>query len=121
VRLRWVVLAALGAHPADAQTADVQAGAHIFLGQCGACHSTQPGQTRVGPSLSGIVGRPSGSVPGYTYSSANLAAKLVWDSAALDRYLTNPRAVIPGTKMPYGGLRDPAERADLIAYLASLH
>jgi cytochrome c len=67
-----------------------------------------------------VVGRKTGSVPGYTYSPQNLAANLTWDPATLDKYLEAPRATIPGTKMTYAGLKDPAKRADLIAYLETL-
>ncbi len=74
----------------------------------------------VGPSLFGIVGRETGSVAGYSYSTGNKNAHLTWDDATLNKYLESPRDVVPGTKMTYGGLKDPTKRADLIAYLATL-
>ena len=67
-----------------------------------------------------MVGRKTGSVPGYTYSPQNQAANLTWDEATLDKYLEAPRAMIPGTKMTYAGLKDAEKRANLIAYLATL-
>ncbi len=67
------------------------------------------------------MGRPAGSIPGFHYSAANKNSGLTWDAATLDRYLTNPRKAIPGTLMSYPGLSDPKKRADLIAYLATLH
>ena len=88
--------------------------------QCAICHSVQPGRNLIGPSLDGIVGRKTGSEPGYTYSTANKNANLVWTPEELDKYLAAPRTVVPGTKMPYAGLQDAAKRADLIAYLATL-
>jgi len=103
-----------------AYAADPAAGKSVFQSTCGICHSVQPGANKIGPTLFGVVGRKTGSVPGYTYSPQNLAANLTWDPATLDKYLEAPRATIPGTKMTYAGLKDPAKRADLIAYLETL-
>jgi cytochrome c len=99
-------------------TGDPAAGQRIF-GQCRTCHVVEPGVNRVGPSLHGIVGRPAGSVPGYNYSTANKNSGKTWDAETLFTYLENPRAAIPGTKMAFVGLRDPQQRADVIAYLAT--
>lgn len=111
-------LAALAAAPALA--ADPAAGERVFKTQCGACHSALEGKNLVGPSLHGIVGRHSGQIAGFRYSAANKSADLTWDEATLDVYLTNPRAKIPGTTMTYVGLKNDTQRADLIAYLATL-
>ena len=75
----------------------------------------------VGPSLAGVVGRPAGQVAGFHYSAANKGSALVWDTATLDRYLTSPKDVVPHTIMTYAGLKDAKKRADLIAYLSTLH
>ena len=75
----------------------------------------------VGPSLFGVVGRKSGSVEGFHYSEANKSADLTWTPEVLDRYLAAPKDVVPGTIMPYPGLKDDAKRADVIAYLETLH
>jgi len=99
---------------------DPEAGQAVFKSTCTMCHSNQPGQNKIGPTLFGLVGRKTGSVEGYTYSPANIAANLTWDEATLDKYLTAPRATIPGTKMTYGGQKDAEKRANLIAYLATL-
>jgi cytochrome c len=106
---------------APARAQDAAEGRSVFQSQCGICHSPQPGRNIIGPSLSGVVGRHSGRVPGFRYSSANLASGLTWDPATLDRYLAGPQQVVPGTLMTYPGLKDPRRRADLIAYLATLH
>ena len=74
----------------------------------------------IGPSLFGVVGRPAGKVPGFRYSAANQATDIVWTPEVLDKYLTAPKAVVPGTTMLYAGLKDDAKRADLIAYLGTL-
>jgi cytochrome c len=103
-----------------AQAQDAAAGARIFKSQCSICHSPQPGRNIIGPSLFGVVGRHSGTIPDFHYSAANRASGLVWNPPTLDRYLTAPREVVPGTLMTYPGLKDEHERDDLIAYLASL-
>ena len=105
--------------PAHAQNAD--AGKTVFRQICGICHEAAEGKNRIGPSLFGIVGRKSGAVAGFHYSEGNKNSNLTWDEATLDRYLVNPRAVVPGTTMAYAGLKDDQKRHDLIAYLATLH
>jgi cytochrome c len=120
-RFAAAALVACGLLPAAAAAAgNPAAGAQLFKLQCGACHSTDAGTNRVGPSLFGVVGRKSGSVEGFRYSAANRNAGITWTAEALDKYLANPRAVVPGTIMPYAGLNNAAQRADLIAYLATL-
>lgn len=103
-----------------ARAADPAAGKSVFNSYCSICHSPQSGKNMVGPSLFGVVGRQTGAVPGYHYSPANQNAHLTWDEATLDKYLKDPRSVVPGTTMTYGGLKDDTKRADLIAYLATL-
>jgi cytochrome c len=104
-----------------ARAADAVAGQAVFKSQCGICHSVQAGRNMIGPSLAGIVGRKAGLEPNFHYSAANKSSGLTWDEATLDRYLTNPQAAVPHTIMTYGGLKDATKRADLIAYLATLH
>ena len=79
------------------------------------------GQNGVGPTLFGVVGRPAGSIPGFQYTADHKKLGVNWDAATLDKYLTNPRAMVPDTTMINPGLKDDAERADLIAYLETLH
>jgi cytochrome c len=67
-----------------------------------------------------VVGRKTGSVPGYSYSDANKNSGIVWTVDVLDRYLISPQVVVPGTKMGYPGMKDDQKRADLIAYLGTL-
>ena len=112
----WVVVLAL---PVGAQ--DATAGKVVFQAQCGACHSVQAGRNMAGPSLFNVVGRPAGQVAEFRYSPANKASALTWDAATLDRYLTSPKDVVPHTIMTYTGLKDAKKRADLIAYLATVH
>ena len=100
--------------------ADPASGEKLFKAKCALCHAVEPGKNKIGPSLAGIVGRPSGSVTGFKYSPANLAANVTWDEATLDKYLIDPKAMIKGTTMPFPGDKNDAERADLVAYLKSL-
>jgi cytochrome c len=92
------------------------AGKQVFV-ICSACHSIQPGQNMVGPSLHGIINRHSGMIPGYNYSPANKKSGLVWSEQELWAYLENPQKIVPGTYMTYTGVKDPQQRADVIAYL----
>jgi cytochrome c len=91
-------------------------GRQVFV-VCSACHSLQAGQNMVGPSLHGIVNRHSGTVPNFHYSPANQKSGLVWNEQELYAYLENPQKVVPGTYMTYTGVKDPQQRADLIAFL----
>jgi len=81
---------------------------------CAACHSIDDND--VGPKHRGVVGRRAGSVADYTYSTALKSSGITWDEATLDRWLVNPSALVPGTKM-FFKIDDPQARADLIAYL----
>ena len=110
-----------GAWPLSVQAADAVAGQAVFKTQCAVCHSPLPGKNIVGPTLFGIIGRKSGSVEGFHYSAANKAAGITWNADILDKYLESPRDVVPGTIMPYPGLKDDEKRADVIAYLETLH
>jgi cytochrome c len=118
--LDGIVLALFCGLAGAAHAQDAAAGARVFRSQCSICHSPQPGRNIIGPSLFGVVGRHSGTIPDFHYSAANRASGLVWNPPTLDRYLTAPREVVPGTLMTYPGLKDDHQRSDLIAYLASL-
>ena len=91
-------------------------GKNLYQG-CQACHSIEDND--LGPRHRGVVGRHAGSVADYNYSQALKNSGLTWDAATLDRWLTNPSALVPGTKM-YFKLDDPQARADVIAFLGQL-
>jgi cytochrome c len=114
----FIALAILAAAPALA--ADAANGEKQFKMKCGLCHTVEPGKNKIGPSLAGIVGRPSGSIEGFKYSPANKAAGLTWDVATLDKYLVDPKAMVKGTTMTFPGVKNDGERADIIAYLETL-
>lgn len=113
------VLGAALAGPAPAAPGDAVQGKVVFA-KCMACHQVVAGKNGIGPTLFQVSGRKAGTLPGYTYSPAMKASGLVWTPAALDTYLAKPMAKVPGTKMIFMGVPNPADRANLIAYLATL-
>ncbi|MEP9351209.1 cytochrome c family protein [Xanthobacter sp. KR7-225] len=106
---------------AEARAPDVAKGETAFK-KCLACHAIGPGaKAKVGPPLNGIVGAKWAHFEGYAYSQDikdGAAAGKVWDDATLNAYLTNPKSLAPKGKMAFAGIKNEAERADLIAYLA---
>lgn len=118
---RIVAIGFLAALPVAASAQDVENGKAVFK-KCMACH--QFGKSAVGPDLKGVVGRKAGTVEGYAYSDAVKTSGITWDEATISEYITNPKAN-PTTKEPwknkmiFPGIKDDAERKDLIAYLAT--
>lgn len=104
------------APPAHAQ--DIANGKSVFRA-CAACHATDQ-TNRVGPGLQGIVGRTAGTFPAFRYSRAMRKSGIIWDENSLDAYLAAPQKAIPGNRMPFAGLKNANDRADLIAYLSTL-
>lgn len=112
---RWLLAAgALAANVQAWALPDTLRGEQVYA-RCLACHALAV--DRVGPRHCGLFGRLAGSVPGFAYSQAMKKSKIVWNDKTLDRFLAKPMAMVPGTAMTYDGVPDPAERADLIAYL----
>ncbi len=112
-------MAVAGATPAPGTTpvrGDPAHGKSLYQA-CQACHSIE--ENDLGPRHRGVVGRRAGSVPDYNYSPALKSSGLTWDPTTLDRWLSNPSALVPGTKM-YFTVPDAQARADIIAYLAEL-
>ncbi len=99
---------------------DAAHGEQVFK-QCKVCHAIGPGaKAGVGPAQNGVYGSKAASRPGYNYSPAMKEAGekgIVWDDATLDKYLENPKAMVPGTKMVFPGLKSEKDRQDVIAYL----
>ena len=99
--------------------ADVTAGEKVFS-KCKACHKVD-GVDGTGPHLNGVVDRPKASIAGFGYSDALLAmAGDAWTTDNLNGFLTNPKEYAPGTKMGFAGLGKVEDRANVIAYLASV-
>lgn len=98
-------------------SADVGKGAKVFK-KCAACHKLEDGANATGPYLFGLVGRDSGAAAGFGYSGALPAG--VWTEEALNTFLTKPSDFAPGTSMSFAGLKKDTDRANLIAYLATI-
>jgi cytochrome c len=86
--------------------------------RCIGCHS--PKRDRTGPRHCGLVGRVAGSVSGFDYSTAMRDSAVVWDRITLDQFLESPLSFMPGTRMGFAGIKNAAERSNLIAYLEEL-
>ena len=115
-----LALSILAAMPAGSAAAgDVEAGKTAFK-KCALCHTAEAGKNKIGPSLFGIVGRKSATVENFNYSEAMKKFDHTWDEETLDTYLADPRATVPETKMVFPGIKDKAERDDVIAYLETL-
>lgn len=101
-------------------SADPARGARVFL-QCKICHVIEKGAaSTVGPNLWGIVGRPIATAPNFAYTDGLQALDDIWDYESLNRYLFDPQAMAPETRMVFPGVKPAQERADLIAYLRTL-
>jgi cytochrome c len=95
-------------------------GETLFRQRCSMCHSAVSSrQMPLGPNLAGVVGRKAASTS-FAYSPALKQSGLTWNRANLDRYLTSPPRLVPGTKMVVV-VPNPAERGALIDYLAASH
>ena len=97
-----------------AVAADAAHGKVVFQ-TCAACHSEKP--DAIGPPLRGVYGRNAGSLDSFRYSNAMMRANLTWDDANLHAYIKDPQAKVKGNRMPFGGLSNPADIDDVIAYL----
>ena len=130
VALAWALLIGIGLQPGVAaaqgtasrpwQTpppGDVVRGATLYQSQCTACHAVDVNKT--GPAHRGVFGRRVGSLPGYRYSAELAQSRLRWTPQTLNRWLEDPEELVPGQRMGFQveGVQD---RADLIAYLATL-
>jgi cytochrome c len=109
------VLLAIGI--AAAWAADVEHGKELFKA-CAACHNDQPGA--LGPPLNGVVGRKAAALDNFRYSGPMLRANLVWTPENLHDYIADPQGKVKGNRMPYGGLTNPNDVDDVVAYLATL-
>ena len=109
----------LGASSTTLAAGDPTAGEKVFATHCAVCHAVKPGENKVGPSLAGIVGSKSGTVPGFEFSPAMKGANVTWDYANLDKYLANPAGFVHGTKM-FVNLPNETDRENVIAYLNTL-
>lgn len=108
--------------PLVAEAADVEKGRKLFE-RCAYCHDPLPNAPIAAPDLAGVFGRPAGSVPGYKYSDAMKAKNLeglIWTEENLHQFVRSPKAFVPGTVMPFKGLKRKSMRENLFAYLKTL-
>lgn len=122
-------LAQTGTHNATAQTTaqarvwvtpiagDAVRGQALYAAQCTSCHAVDAHKT--GPAHRGVLGRRVGSAPGYTYSDEVAASRLRWTAQTLNAWLADPEDLVPGQRMGVQVI-DAKDRADLIAWLATL-
>ena len=112
-----VAISILAHVPAWAADGDSSRGANLFQ-NCVACHSLEPNKNMTGPSLAGLWNRKAGAVESFSRYSPSLASSgIVWDDKTLDEWLADPQHVVPGNTMTFPGIRDPQQRADLLAFL----
>jgi cytochrome c len=103
---------------ADAARADGDAArGEKKFGDCAACHKLEAGANNVGPSLHGIFTRKAGELADFRYSPAMKRSGITWSPETLDKFIADPQAMVPANRMPYAGIADAGDRADLIAYL----
>jgi cytochrome c len=108
-----LALAAAGVARADG---DAARGEKRFE-ECATCHTTEQGVNNVGPSLHGVFGRKAGEIADFRYSPALKGSGITWTPQTLDTFIADPQQRVPGNRMPFAGMPDAADRADLIAYL----
>ena len=113
VLIAAATLAAAGMARADGNAAR---GANKFE-ECAACHKIERSEDSVGPDLHGVFGRKAGTLADFRYSPALKRSGITWTPQTLDTFLADPQKVVPANRMPYAGLADASDRADLIAYL----
>jgi cytochrome c len=117
--LAWSAAALAAILPARAMAGDAQAGAKVF-DRCAVCHSLKNATRKIGPTLNRVIGRTAGTLPDYKYSGAMVLVGeggLVWTEDQLAEYVADPRRKVPGNAMAFGGLKNAAEVADVVAYI----
>jgi cytochrome c len=117
-----IVTAVIVAASAGAAAAQNAAKGEQDFAECRPCHAIGPNAVNMlGPELNGLDGRHSGSAPGYPYSDANKKSGIVWNEANFKRYIKNPQAMVPGTKMFFTGVSDQQKINDLWAYISQFN
>jgi cytochrome c len=114
-----ISLFAVAAYVRPGMAADADAGQAVFNQKCKVCHQIGPAAKNfVGPQLNGLDGRKTGAVEGYSYSDANKNSGVTWNEEEFKKYITNPQATIPHTKMVFAGLPKDTDRDNLWAYIS---
>lgn len=113
---RLALAAALVAAATAAHTQDAKRGEKLYE-ECVACHSKDRGAHGVGPALHGVIGRKAAVLDDFRYSPALKRSGITWDTKSLESYIADPQMAVPANRMPYAGMPDARDRADLIAYI----
>ena len=100
-----------------AAAADAEQGKVLYQA-CAACHTERP--DALGPSLKGVFGRKAAALEDFRYSNPMKRANLVWDEDNLRAYIIDPQGKVKGNRMPYGGITNPKDVDDIVAYLKTL-
>jgi len=111
-----ILIAAAGAFAAGVAHADAKRGEKLFE-ECRACHAVEPGASGVGPDLHGVIGRKAGAREDFRYSPALKKSGITWSPQTLNAYIADPQKVVPANRMPYAGMPEAKDRADLVDYL----
>ena len=115
----FIAVALIGLAPFSALAqADATRGEQLYV-ECAACHSFDNDTEELGPGLQGIFGRQAGALENYYYSPVLSDSRIIWNADTLNAFIADPQAAIPTNRMPYSGMPDPQDRADLIEYLMS--
>jgi cytochrome c len=117
MKRRILILGAVaGAFIFGSAQADVKRGEKLFE-ECRACHTLEAGTSSVGPDLHGVFGRRAGALEDFRYSPALKKSGITWSRQTLDAYVADPQKAVPANRMPYGGMPEARDRADLMDYL----
>lgn len=111
-----ISLAAIIIAAAPGLAADASRGEQLFV-ECASCHTLEKGVHNVGPSLAGLFQRKAGGFDDYRYSPAMKRSNITWTAEELDKFIADPQTIVPANRMPYAGMTNATDRADLIAYL----
>jgi cytochrome c len=115
-RITLLSVAVTGALLFSSAYADVKRGEKLFE-ECRACHTVEGGTSSVGPDLHGVFGRRAGALEDFRYSPALKKSGITWSRQTLDTYVADPQKAVPANRMPYGGMPEAKDRADLLDYL----
>lgn len=86
--------------------------------RCAVCHNAEKGAgAKIGPNLWGVYGTKAGDIAGFTFTDALKNSGLTWNEATLDQWISGPMKMVPGTSMGFPGIKDPAKRAEIVAFL----
>jgi cytochrome c len=115
----WVLAGLIVAASTGAALAQDAAAGEQSFNKCRPCHDIGPdAKIKLGPPLNGVLGRKAGTFEGFNYSDGMKSLGITWDKANFLKWIENPQAMVPGTRMAFAGIKDDAERENLLAYVS---